>query len=92
MKTITINGQEYPCEMTMGALVRFKKETGYDVAKAADTADMITLLWCCIVSACAAQHKEFPLSLMEFADSCSLDALGQFNDSISKQDDSKKNE
>ena len=32
MKTkIIIGGKEYPCRVTMGALLRFKRETGHDV-------------------------------------------------------------
>ena len=30
--------------------------------------DLCTSLWCCVVSVCASEQKEFGLSLMEFAD------------------------
>lgn len=31
MKKIKIKGQEYPCRVTMGAMVRFKRESGKDI-------------------------------------------------------------
>ena len=54
MNKIRIGGKEYPCQMTMGALLRFKKETGREVTevKGDSISDMITLLWCCVASVC----------------------------------------
>lgn len=71
MKRIQINGKEYPVRMTMGALLRFKRETGKDVSevKSTDVADMVILMWCCVASACKADGVDFSLSLDEFADS-----------------------
>ena len=53
MKAVEINGKQYPCRITMGAMLRFKRETGKDVTQmnTSDVAELITLLWCCIVSA-----------------------------------------
>lgn len=79
--------------MTMGALLRFKKETGYDIAsaKAGDTSDMITLLWCCVASACMAEKVAFDMTLLDFADLCSVEVLTEFNESFKeKQDGAKK--
>ena len=69
MKRIRINGKEYPVRMTMGALLRFKRNTGKDVGdiKKDDIADMIILLWCCVASACKADGVDFDLSLEQFA-------------------------
>ena len=30
---VTINGKAYPCRPTMGAMLRFKKETGKEVTE-----------------------------------------------------------
>lgn len=91
MTRITVNGQNYPCRMTMGAMLRFKQETGRDVSQTdSSTSDLITLLWCCIVSACAADRVEFGHSLQEFADLCDLKVLNDFNASVSEQNNETK--
>ena len=72
---ITINGVAYPCRPTMGAMLRFKRETGREVTEATDgqVSDIITLLWCCIVSTCNAEGKEFPYDLLSFADNVDVE-------------------
>jgi len=66
--TVTINGEEFPIRLTMGAILRFKEETGKEVNEAEGTVDNATLVWCCIKSACKREGKEFDYSLMDFAD------------------------
>lgn len=67
---ITINGKAYPCRPTMGAMLRFKQETGKEVTEIdGGLSDMCAFLWCCIVSACKVDGVQFDMSLMEFADS-----------------------
>ena len=66
--TVTINGTEYPIRMTMGALLRFKQETGKELNEANGITDNATLIWCCIKSACKYEGKDFDMSLMDFAD------------------------
>ena len=50
MKEITINvdGQKFPCRPTMGAMLRFKQETGREVTemKGDSLTDICTHLWC----------------------------------------------
>ena len=67
---IKIQGKEYPCRQTMGALLRYKRETGEDVSRleGSDVSGMVVFLWCCVASACKADGVEFNLSLEEFAD------------------------
>lgn len=66
---IKIGEKTYPCRQTMGAMIRFKRETGKDVSEIENgVADMVTFLWCCIVSACRADGVEFDLPLLDFAD------------------------
>ena len=45
--TITINGQAYPCRQTMGAMLRFRRETGREVTQMGADAlsDMAVYLW-----------------------------------------------
>lgn len=84
---ITINGKAYPCRQTMGAMLRFKQETGKEVTdiEAGNLTDLCTFLWCCIVSACKTDGVEFGLSLMEFADSIGPDEMQKWSDSAAEE-------
>lgn len=69
---IIVNGTAYPCRQTMGAMLRFKRETGREVTDIkGDISDYCTYLWCCICSASKHDGLDFNLSLMDFADSIS---------------------
>lgn len=67
---VTINGVAYPCRPTMGAMLRFKKETGKEITEITDKSftDLCTYLYCCVASASAADKVDFSMSLLEFAD------------------------
>lgn len=67
---IKVNGKAYPCRQTMGAMLRFKQETGKEIDAIGNNVSLIcTFLYCCVVSACKHDGIEFNLSLMDFADS-----------------------
>lgn len=70
---VTINGVTYPCRPTMGAMLRFKKETGKEITEITDKSfsDLCAYLYCCVASASAADKKDFSMSLQEFADALS---------------------
>lgn len=81
---VTVNGEKYPCRMTMGAMLRFKQETGKeidDITKWTFT-DLCTLLWCCVVSASKADEKKFDMQLMEFADSLTPDEMSAWAETV----------
>lgn len=67
---ITINGVAYPCRPTMGAMLRFKRETGKEINELNGNSftEVCTYLYCCVASASAADGVAFDYSLMEFAD------------------------
>lgn len=94
MKAVEINGKQYPCRITMGAMLRFKRETGKDVTQmnTSDVAELITLLWCCIVSASKADGVEFGMELMDFADQLDPKALTDFYASMKQEEEEKKTE
>ncbi len=73
--TVTIDGKEYPIRLTMGAILRFKQETGKEVNEAEGTMDNATLVWCCIQSGCKREDKDFEYSLMDFADHVDADEI-----------------
>lgn len=80
---ITIDGKAYPCRQTMGAMLRFKQETGKEVTEMQDSfSDLCVFLWCCVVSACKRDDIPFTPSLMEFADSISPEEMAGWADSL----------
>lgn len=91
MKKITIKGQNYPCRITMGALRRFKKETGRDVSgiKENDLSDIATLLWCCVVSACNADGVPFSMNIDDFADCIEPGEMVGFAESLTANTEKK---
>ena len=70
MKKIRIKGQEYPCRVTMGAMVRFKRESGKDIREVnqTDVDLMLMFVWCCVKSACNADEVEFDIAFDRFVD------------------------
>ena len=83
----------------MGAMLRFKRETGKEVTDmdGGSLTDICTFLWCCIVSACKADGIPFDMSLMEFADAVSPDDMSEWTKSVNEgaegsESDSKKKE
>lgn len=79
---IKVNGKEYKARMTMGAMLRFKRETGKEVDQIDAPSDMITFIWCVLVSCCAADKVEFPYSLEEFADNMDMEVLHEFGEAM----------
>ncbi|MDE5989095.1 MAG: hypothetical protein K2H17_06830 [Duncaniella sp.] len=81
---IKINGTAYPCGPTMGAMLRFKQETGREITEIdpRSFSDLCTYLWCCVVSAAKREGKSFDMSLMDFADSLSPEDMAEWNNAI----------
>lgn len=92
MKTITFKGAELPCRVTMGAMVRFKRESGKDVSEMTqnDVADLVLFLWCCVASACNADGIDFDVSFDRFADSLEPEALAAFCEGMNEENGQKK--
>lgn len=85
MDSITIKGSQWPCRLTMGALLRFKRATGKDVGQLdnlSDMEDMLTLMWCCVASACKADGVEFSMDLETFCDSMTIAEVNQWNQQV----------
>ena len=93
---ITINGKSYPCRPTMGAMLRFKRETGKEVSEMGsnDVSLMCIYLWCCVASASAADGIPFDMSAMDFADCIDpaqmTEWAAQMNKGNVSEDDEKK--
>lgn len=82
---IEINGKAYPCSPTMGAMLRFKRETGREITEIEPNSfsDLCTYLWCCVKSASKREGIDFDMSLMDFADNIAPDDMAAWNDAIS---------
>ena len=82
---IIVNGTAYPCSPTMGAMLRFRQETGREINEIEPTSfsDLCTYLWCCVASAAKRESIPFDMSLMDFADSLSLEEMVKWNQAIS---------
>ena len=87
---VTVNGVAYPCRPTMGAMLRFKRETGKEVTGIQENSftDLCTYLYCCVVSACAADKIEFGYSLIDFADALSPEDMAAWTEQL--QGDAKE--
>lgn len=82
---VTVNGKNYPCRPTMGAMVRFKKQTGKEVTEIGNNFyDLSVYLYCCVASACAADKVPFDMDFMEFADALDSDDLAAWADEVNK--------
>lgn len=90
MKKLTIKGKSYPCRVTMGAMVRFKRESGKDVSQMepGDLSDLVLFMWCCTASACNADGVEFGYTQEQFADSLEPSGVSGFYEEL----DEKKTE
>lgn len=90
IKIVTSDGREWPCRMTLGAMRRFKAETGRDVSTMEDSADMAVLIWCCVKSACNADDVSMDVSLDVFCDRLDVESVQAFADLIDEKKTIKK--
>lgn len=77
---IKVGDKEFPCRVTMGAMVRFKNESGKDVSKLEKTniSELVLFVYCCVKSACNADKVEFDYDFQSFADLMEPDAANAF--------------
>lgn len=69
--------------ITMGAMRRFKRETGKDISQTGSDIDLLgTFMWCCVASACNADGVPFDMDADKFADGLDLEAFTQFQESM----------
>ena len=77
---IKVGGKEYPCRVTMGAMVRFKNESGKDVSAMEKTniSELVLFVYCCVKSACNADKVAFDYDFETFADLMEPDGVNTF--------------
>lgn len=91
MNSITLAGKAYPCRVTMGAFVRFKRETGRDASQldASDTADNLLFLHCCLLSSCNADKVECDIDFLTFADLLDPSDMQSFYEGLAEEQSDK---
>lgn len=87
MKTainIQVGDRTYPFRMTLGAMLRFKRATGKDLARdeldTGNIEDVAQLLYACLASASVADKVPFSLTFDEFCDNLSADDMFAMQD------------
>ncbi len=80
ISTIKIGDKVLPCRVTMGAMVRFKRAVGHDVSQldSSNLEDLLTFIWCCVVSACKADSVDFDMDFETFADNLDAGDVARF--------------
>lgn len=81
---ITIDGKAFPCSPSMGAMLRFKRETGKEINEIDPTSftELCTYLWCCAKSAANREKIAFDYTLMDFADSITPEEMARWSGAI----------
>jgi hypothetical protein len=82
-----IGDREYPMRLTLGAMLRFHRETGKELneAEVSLSMNMLTvLMWCCLVSACQADGVECDLTMEQMADRLDVKDVNRFASQLSE--------
>lgn len=89
---ISVGGRELPCRLTMGAMLLFKRQTGKDLnqIQGEGLEAMLTLLWCCVKSACRAEGVEFNVDFEMFCDMITPEEMALWNKAMETEQDKKK--
>lgn len=92
---IILQGKEYPCRITLGAMIQFKREVGHDVSQmSGDMEEMAIFVHCCIARACRADGVAFDMDFDSFVDALTPADLQAFytgmEDSPTATDGEKK--
>lgn len=93
---LKVNGMDYPCRITMGALLLYKRNMGKEVVlnEHSDMEDILMFMWCCIVSACRADGVEFNMDFETFCCYLEPQDVAAWNEAIkaAANKDQKKTE
>jgi len=91
---IIVGKKKYPCRPTLGAMLRFKRETGKEVTEIENgsISDLTAYLYCCIKSASKADGVDFDYSLEDFADALMPADLEKWTNSLMQDADGRPQE
>ena len=88
---IKVGDKEFPCRLTMGAMLQFKRTVGKDVSQMdwKDVEELLMLMWCCVSSASRADNMEFPIDFPMFCDLVSPADIAKWNSTIAEANKKK---
>lgn len=88
---IKVGDKEFPCRLTMGAMLQFKRTVGKDVSQTdwKDMEELLMLMWCCVSSASRADNTEFPIDFPMFCDLVSPADIAKWNSTIAEANEKK---
>nr|DAH59334.1 MAG TPA: tail tube protein [Caudoviricetes sp.] len=88
---IKVGDKEFPCRLTMGAMLQFKRTVGKDVSQIdwKDVEELLMLMWCCVSSASRADNIEFPFDFPMFCDLVSPADIAKWNSTIAEANEKK---
>lgn len=91
MAKIRLKGVEYPCRITMGAMIRFKHESGLDIRDVdqKDFVSVIRFMWCCVKSASNADGVQMDYDFETFADLVDAGDMTSFLDEMGSESEKK---
>lgn len=91
---IKVGDKEFPCRVTMGAMVRFKNESAKDVSKLekANISELVLFVYCCVKSACNADKVAFDYDFESFADLMEPDAANSFYEDMGGEEKKTTNQ
>lgn len=89
---IKVGDKEFPCRLTMGAMLQFKRTVGKDVSQMnwKDMEELLMLMWCCVSSASRADNIEFPIDFPMFCDLVSPADIAKWNSTIAEANEKKR--
>lgn len=85
--TLTIDGVDYPCTSTLGAMLYYKEYTGKEVSEVdiESPTEVVTFMWCLTRAACEREGVEMPWTLQQFANRLDADDLQQWVSAVVEQ-------
>lgn len=88
---IKVGDKEFPCRLTMGAMLQFKRTVGKDVSQMdwKDMEELLMHMWCCVSSASRADNTEFPIDFPMFCDLVSPADIAKWNSTIAEANEKK---
>ena len=89
--TVNVGGKAYPCRLTMGAMLLYRRNMGKDVSQMqeGDLEEMLMLMWCCVASACRADGVDFDIDFERFCDLLTPQDMGEWNKAMSRENEKK---
>jgi len=81
---VRIDGRDFPCRPTMGAMRRYRAMTGKEATSInwESPVDMTDYLYCCTASACRHDGVDFPYDAESFADALTVEDLAGWSQAV----------